>query len=112
MELFILILPISGVMMAFVSKEIFPPYHLQQYTFDRISKGNCKKSVNENGGQDRTDDNLEETKIIAYLPGPTLVTGFLDGEEINIIVNHWPSRSGGEKKSSPFREAAGTLNRK
>jgi hypothetical protein len=41
-----------------------------------------------------------------------LVTGFLDGEEINIIVNHWPSRSGGEKKSSPFREAAGTLNRK
>jgi hypothetical protein len=41
-----------------------------------------------------------------------LVTGFLDGEEINIIVNHWPSRSGGEKKSSPFREAAGALNRK
>lgn len=41
-----------------------------------------------------------------------LITGFLDGEEIHIIVNHWPSRSGGEKKSSPFREAAGTLNRK
>jgi len=31
---------------------------------------------------------------------------------VNIIVNHWPSRSGGEKKSSPFREAAGALNRK
>ncbi|TDD99752.1 endonuclease/exonuclease/phosphatase family protein [Flavobacterium cellulosilyticum] len=41
-----------------------------------------------------------------------LVTGFLDGEEINILVNHWPSRSGGEKKSSPFREAAGKLARK
>ena len=41
-----------------------------------------------------------------------LITGFLDDEEINIIVNHWPSRSGGEKKSSPFREAAGALNRK
>ncbi|RVT78206.1 endonuclease/exonuclease/phosphatase family protein [Flavobacterium sufflavum] len=41
-----------------------------------------------------------------------LVTGFLDGEEINIIVNHWPSRAGGEKKSSQFREAAGILNRK
>ena len=37
---------------------------------------------------------------------------FLDGEEINVIVNHWPSRSGGEKKSSPNREAAGKLNRK
>ncbi|KDN55238.1 endonuclease/exonuclease/phosphatase family protein [Flavobacterium seoulense] len=41
-----------------------------------------------------------------------LVTGFLEGEEIHIIVNHWPSRSGGEKKSSPYREAAGLLNRK
>ena len=41
-----------------------------------------------------------------------LITGFLEGEEINIIVNHWPSRSGGEKKSSSFREAAGILNRK
>ena len=27
-------------------------------------------------------------------------------------MNHWPSRSGGEKKSSPYREAAGRLNRK
>jgi hypothetical protein len=47
-----------------------------------------------------------------YTRDQLLVTGFLDGEEINIIVNHWPSRSGGEKKSSPFREAAGALNRK
>lgn len=41
-----------------------------------------------------------------------LVTGFLEGEEIHIIVNHWPSRSGGEKKTSPYREAAGALNRR
>ncbi|PWB26656.1 endonuclease/exonuclease/phosphatase family protein [Flavobacterium sp. HTF] len=41
-----------------------------------------------------------------------LITGFLDGEEINIIVNHWPSRSGGEKASGKYREAAGALNRK
>ncbi len=41
-----------------------------------------------------------------------LVTGLLDGEEVNLIVNHWPSRSGGEKKSSPFREEAGRLCRK
>ena len=47
-----------------------------------------------------------------YTRDQLLVTGYLDGEEINIIVNHWPSRSGGEKKSSPFREAAGALNRK
>lgn len=41
-----------------------------------------------------------------------LVTGLLDGEEVHFIINHWPSRYGGEKKSSPFREAAAMLNRK
>jgi hypothetical protein len=41
-----------------------------------------------------------------------LVTGFLDGDEINVLVNHWPSRSGGEKRSSAYREEAGRLNRK
>jgi len=41
-----------------------------------------------------------------------LVTGMLDGEEVSFIVNHWPSRSGGEKKSSPNREAAAALNKK
>ena len=47
-----------------------------------------------------------------YTRDQLLVTGFLDGEEVSIIVNHWPSRSGGEKRSSPYREAAGKLNRK
>lgn len=46
-----------------------------------------------------------------YTRDQLLVTGLLDGEEISVIVNHWPSRSGGEKRSSPYREAAGRLNR-
>jgi hypothetical protein len=41
-----------------------------------------------------------------------LVSGLLDGEEMHFIVNHWPSRSGGEKRSSPSREAAGALNKR
>jgi hypothetical protein len=63
---------------------------------------------------EKTDDILQisaQNQRI-YTRDQLLVTGFLDGEEINIIVNHWPSRSGGEKKTSPFREAAGALNRK
>ncbi len=40
-----------------------------------------------------------------------VVTGLLDGEEVSIIVNHWPSRRGGEKKSRPKRNAAGDLAR-
>lgn len=41
-----------------------------------------------------------------------LVSGLLDGEEVHFIVNHWPSRYGGEKRSSPNREAAAALNKK
>ncbi|KAB1069833.1 endonuclease [Tamlana haliotis] len=32
-----------------------------------------------------------------------LVSGRLDGEEIHVIVNHWPSRREGEKESEPKR---------
>jgi hypothetical protein len=64
--------------------------------------------------EDKTDnDKIEITyNHRIYTRDILLVTGFLDGEEINIMVNHWPSRFGGEKKSSPFREAAGRLSRK
>lgn len=34
------------------------------------------------------------------------VSGILDGEEITFLVNHWPSRRGGEKKSRPNRMEA------
>lgn len=46
-----------------------------------------------------------------YTRDQLLVTGNLDGEEVHFIVNHWPSRWGGEKKSSPNREAAALLNK-
>ncbi|HLA54563.1 MAG TPA: hypothetical protein VK623_00555 [Flavobacterium sp.] len=61
-----------------------------------------------------TDDNIEADKASRriYTRDQLLVTGLLDGEEVNIIVCHWPSRSGGEKKSAPFREAAAALTRK
>lgn len=40
-----------------------------------------------------------------------VVSGYFDGEPIHVIVNHWPSRSGGEKRSRPLREAAAGLTR-
>ncbi len=40
-----------------------------------------------------------------------LVSGKLKGETTHIIVNHWPSRYGGEEKSRPFRMAAAELTR-
>lgn len=47
---------------------------------------------------------LENKKI--YTRDILLVTGYLDDELIHIIVNHWPSRRGGELKSRPMREKA------
>ncbi len=38
------------------------------------------------------------------------VVGSLMGQRIAIIVNHWPSRLGGQEQSSPSREAAAALN--
>ncbi len=34
------------------------------------------------------------------------VSGLLDGEEIHVIVLHWPSRGGGQKQSNPRRADA------
>jgi endonuclease/exonuclease/phosphatase family metal-dependent hydrolase len=40
-----------------------------------------------------------------------LVSGLLDGDTLHVIVAHWPSRRGGEKRSMPNRQAAGDLGR-
>lgn len=34
------------------------------------------------------------------------VQGIMDGDTVNVFVNHWPSRSGGEERSIPARAAA------
>ena len=41
-----------------------------------------------------------------------LVSGKLEGDLIHIIVNHWPSRRGGEARSRPKRVAAAQLNKR
>ncbi|MCB0774533.1 MAG: endonuclease/exonuclease/phosphatase family protein, partial [Flavobacteriales bacterium] len=40
-----------------------------------------------------------------------VVTGLMDGDTVSIVVNHWPSRFGGEKKSLPKRKLAAELGR-
>ncbi len=37
------------------------------------------------------------------------VSGLYDGEPLHILVNHWPSRRGGEAASQPFRNAAALI---
>lgn len=70
----------------------------QKRYFKPISQSSYPLYIyNENGKRDYTRDQL-------------LVSGLLDGELIHVIVNHWPSRSGGEAKSRPKRMAAAKLN--
>lgn len=48
----------------------------------------------------------EGAKDAIYTRDVLWVTGKLDGEKVHVFVNHWPSRSGGEKRSEPGRMAA------
>ncbi|WP_244825779.1 endonuclease/exonuclease/phosphatase family protein [Carboxylicivirga linearis] len=40
-----------------------------------------------------------------------MVSGVFDGEPMHFIVNHWPSRYGGEARSAPLRNEAAKLSR-
>ena len=96
---------------------LYQKKHFKPTSFKNIPLIIYRNQEGKDVKNDKTD--AAEDKVVAtqsdgrvYTRDQLLVTGFLDGEEISVIVNHWPSRSGGEKKSSPFREAAGRLNRK
>lgn len=93
----------------------------QKKYFKPTSYKNIPLLINKDGGKADKDDKEDKDEDDSNATGPDnrlytrdqlLVTGLLDGEEVHVIVNHWPSRSGGEKKSSPGREAAGRLNRR
>jgi len=47
-----------------------------------------------------------------YTRDQLVVSGLLDGDKVHFIVNHWPSRSGGEARSRPNRIKAAELNKK
>ncbi|MBK5214696.1 MAG: endonuclease/exonuclease/phosphatase family protein [Flavobacteriaceae bacterium] len=55
-------------------------------------------------------DDQDRSKRV-YTRDQLLISGMLDGEKINVIVNHWPSRSGGEERSRPKRIRAAELNK-
>jgi len=62
------------------------------------STSNTLKIFDDNGNRIYTRDQL-------------VVSGIYDGEQMHFIVNHWPSRSGGELATRPRRNAAADLTR-
>ncbi|MFN0728363.1 endonuclease/exonuclease/phosphatase family protein [Polaribacter gochangensis] len=68
-------------------KRYFKPIHHESYT-PTIFRNNFK----------------------VYTRDQLLVSGYLDDELIHVLVNHWPSRSGGEAASRTLREKAAYQN--
>ena len=56
--------------------------------------------------------NIFRDNFKVYTRDQLLVSGYLDDELIHLIVNHWPSRRGGEAASRPSREKAAYQNLK
>ncbi len=50
--------------------------------------------------------NIYSNNRKVYTRDILLVSGYLDDELVHVIVNHWPSRRGGEARSRPLREKA------
>ena len=55
-------------------------------------------------------DNDDSSKRV-FTRDQLVVSGIFDGEKIHFIVNHWPSRRGGEERSRHKRIMAAKLNR-
>ncbi|MEN8890443.1 MAG: endonuclease/exonuclease/phosphatase family protein [Wenyingzhuangia sp.] len=56
------------------------------------------------------DAKLYNNNFIVHTRDILWVTGYLLNEKVNILVNHWPSRRGGAKKSSILRERVAKRN--
>ncbi len=54
----------------------------------------------------------DDSRERIYTRDQLLVSGKLEDELVHVIVNHWPSRRGGEARSRPKRVAAAKLNKK
>ncbi|OIQ23362.1 endonuclease/exonuclease/phosphatase family protein [Lacinutrix sp. MedPE-SW] len=54
----------------------------------------------------------DQSRKRVYTRDQLLVSGELEGDLVHIIVNHWPSRSGGEARSRSKRIGAAKLNKR
>lgn len=96
-------------------KKYFNPTSFHNYPLiisDDIQDKKAKDKDKDKNEADTDDNAVDAATKRIYTRDQILMTGMLDGEEMSFIVNHWPSRRGGEKKSSPLREAAAALNKK
>ena len=68
------------------------------------------RPLNSSAHQTKLADNSSDGRD--YTRDVLLVSGYLQGDLIHVLVNHWPSRSGGEARSRSKREAAAAVNKR
>ena len=68
------------------------------------------RPLNSSAHQTKLTDNSSDGRD--YTRDVLLVSGYLQGDLIHVLVNHWPSRSGGEARSRSKREAAAAVNKR
>ncbi len=51
----------------------------------------------------------EDDSSRVYTRDILFVSGLYDGEPLHVLVNHWPSRRGGESATQPFRNAGAMI---
>ncbi len=68
------------------------------------------RPLNSSAHQTKLSDNSSDGRD--YTRDVLLVSGYLEEDLIHVLVNHWPSRSGGEARSRSKREAAAAVNKR
>lgn len=99
-----------NVLKDIVAQPALEPYHLKPILIEGPDKRGIDVGFIYNP-ELFTVTHVTSTRIKSKIPNfytrdQLCVTGFLAGEEVNVIVVHWPSRGGGVKYSAPRRRDA------
>ena len=91
------------------------PWNLQIVHHDSPDKRGVDVAALYNPRQFRLHSVNHHTLQLGEMQRPTrdqtVVTGIMGGDTVSIIVNHWPSRLGGQERSSWLREGAAALSK-
>ena len=105
------------VLLDLVATELLKPYHLSVCHHESPDRRGVDVSFLYDASRFRILSTRAFPTIVPNNPDfitrdQWLMTGVLDGTDtLDIVVNHWPSKSGGEQRSLPGRLAAGQLGR-
>ncbi len=105
------------VLLDLVSTKLLKPYHLSVCHHESPDRRGVDVAFLYDATRFRVIDTAAFPLVVPDQPNfisrdQWLMTGILDNTDtLYLLVNHWPSKAGGEKRSLPGRLAAGNLSR-